>query len=99
MRYGADEVQGRRQKPRDRFERFLGLLHRPGVAPHHPAHVLVVEMLGKRRPGGHHQEGEETVEVIWRLRDELPIPLHHLGCFVYIPKHGASIVGMDGGEP
>jgi hypothetical protein len=96
MRDGADQVQGRRQKAPDRLERFLGLLQRPGVAPDYPTHFLVVEMLGKRRPRRHDQEGEETVDIIGCLRDELAIPLHHLRRLVQLPKHGAAIIGMDG---
>ncbi len=94
MREGADEVQGRRELLPDRLEGCLGQLHRPSVAPCHPTHILVVEVLGKRRSRRHDQEGEEAVEIIGCLRDELPIPAHYLGCLLHIPEHGATIDGM-----
>src|SRR5205807_4465991 len=62
VRDRTNEVQGWREFLPDGLEGCLGLLHWPGVAPDHPAHVLVVEMLGERRPRRHDQEGEEAVE-------------------------------------
>src|SRR5258708_18170896 len=95
VRDGTNEVQGWREFLPDRFERFLGLLHRPGVAPHHPAHVLAVKRFGEGRPWRNYQESEEAVDVIGCLGDEPPIPLYYLRCLVQLPQHGAAIDGMD----
>ena len=92
---GTNQVQGWRELLPDRLEGCLGQLHRPGVAPDDPTHLLAVEMLGKRRPRRHDQEGKEAVDVIGRLRDELPVPLHHLGGLLQIPEHGPAIDGVD----
>src|SRR5690606_12730990 len=39
--------------------------------------MLVVQRLGERWPGRNRQEGEEAVEVLGSVRDELAVPAHH----------------------
>src|SRR5579875_501519 len=95
MRDGANEIQRWRKLLPDRLEGCLCLLHRHGVAPDDPTHVFVVKRLRKRRRRRYDQEGEEAIEVIWRLRDEFAIPPHHLRRLLDVPQHWASIDGMD----
>src|SRR6202034_2083807 len=61
MRNWANHIERRGLEAPDRFEYFLRLLDRPGVAPHDAAHLLVVQMLGKWRPRRHGKESEEAV--------------------------------------
>src|SRR5271166_6184650 len=64
MRNRADHVERRSLEAPDRLEHLLRLLYRSGVAPHDAAHLLVVQMLGKRWPRRHGEENKEAIDVI-----------------------------------
>src|SRR3974390_3444349 len=69
MRNRADHVERWYLKAPNRLENLLRLFDRARVAPHDAAHLLVVQMLGKRRPRRDGEESKETIDVIGRLRD------------------------------
>src|ERR1035441_1482267 len=86
-RHGGKKLEGGAAETAHRFEDLVGLLHGAGVAPDDGAHFLEVERFGEGRGGRHRQEGEEPVDFLRRLENELAIPLHDVGSLVQFPQH------------
>jgi len=60
----------------DRSEQLLRIREVSRIAPHHAAHLVQMQVLGKRRSRRYGEKGEETAELLGRGEDELAVPLH-----------------------
>src|SRR5215510_16398654 len=95
IRQRADQIERRRPEAADGLEGCLSLLLPAGIAPHNPAHRLVVQMFREGWPRRYAQESEEATDIFRRLGDKLTIPLHDLGCLAEWPQHRPAIDGAD----
>ena len=96
-RHGAGAVHQRLAHGQHRRHRRRGCLLRPEVAPHDPAHLAAVQLLGERRCRWHRREREEAVQVAIRRGQELAIGAQHLVGLLDRPErrprhHGAHRV-------
>lgn len=98
VRHRRHELEGRRARLPNGCERLGVLVGIAGVAPHDPAHILHVDLLRERRPGRHHQEGEEAVEVFRSLREEVAVPAEHVGGLLDGRERDPHHHGVDGVE-
>ena len=92
--YRPGQVERRLLERANRLEHLLRRLERPRVAPRHAAHLLHVEMLGKRRTRRHDEEQEKAAQLVRRLRDEFAVPLHHFGRFAELVDHRPGVIGV-----
>ena len=78
IRHGPDALPLRLLLP-DRRERGVGVGRVAGVAPHHAACLLQVQLGRERVPGRNGHRGEEAVEVLVLRGHEVPVPAQHVG--------------------
>src|SRR5690606_24741490 len=81
-----NSVERRRTELAYWTEHLVGVLGAARVAPHHAAHLPVVKGLGERWPGWNRKEGEEAVEVLGGVQNELAVPAHDRWGAVEVPQ-------------
>src|SRR5262245_2264040 len=99
IRQRADQIERWRPEAADGLESCLSLLLSAGIAPHNTTHYLVVEMFREGRPRRDGQGREEATNIVRRLCDKLPVPLHDLGGLAEGPQHRPAIDGADRVQP
>ena len=72
---------------------MLGLAE---VAPHDPADLAKVQLLGERRGGRDREQRQESVQLPRRAGQELAVGAHHLLGLLERPERGSGQDGADG---
>src|SRR4030095_3671669 len=93
--HGKQQSKVWRSELTNGFVHLFCLVRRSCVRPNNATHGFGMERCREWRAGRNFQKCKESIEILRSLRHELPVPAHHLGSLIHLPKHRSAENGLN----